>query len=82
LVAREPIISIDEERRRLAWAATGGRTTHYNAVVEVMPLGERTRVVWTTDLLPHDMAVPLGAMQDQALAIMKLTLERRVASSS
>jgi hypothetical protein len=77
LVAREPIITIDEQRRRLAWAATGGRTTHYNAVLEVVALGERTRVVWTTDLLPHDMAAPLGAMQDQALSIMKATLERR-----
>ncbi|HVQ26102.1 MAG TPA: SRPBCC family protein [Planctomycetota bacterium] len=76
LVAREAILSCDDERRRLAWNATGTPATHYNAVLEVRPDGERTRVVWTTDLLPHAMAGQLGEMQDQALAVMKKTLER------
>ena len=77
LVARESIISIDDARRRLAWNATGGRATHYNAVLQVASQGNGSRVVWTTDLLPHDMAGPLGAMQDQALAAMKRALDRR-----
>lgn len=78
LVAREPIISVDDQRRRLAWAVTaGGRTTHYSTSLEVSVMGAATRVVWTTDLLPHDMAGPIEAMQEQALAIMKETLERK-----
>lgn len=77
LVAREPIISVDDQRRRLAWGASGGRTTHYNAVLEVFAAGAGTRVVWTIDLLPHEMADPVGAMQDQGLAVMKRTLERK-----
>lgn len=31
LVAREVILSLDDEHHRLAWNAEGGRTTHYNA---------------------------------------------------
>jgi len=75
LVAREPIISADDERMRLAWTAEGGRTTHYNAVLQVRVNGEGAQVEWTTDLLPHEMAAPIQAMQEQALRIMKQTLE-------
>ncbi len=77
LVAREPILSVDDERRRLAWSATGGRATHYNAVLQVLPDGSGTRVVWTIDLLPHELAPVIAGMQDQGLAVMKRTLERK-----
>jgi hypothetical protein len=55
----------------------GGRTTHYNAVLQVFPQGSGSRVEWTTDLLPNEMASPIQAMQEQALAIMKRTFESR-----
>ncbi len=76
LVAREPIVAVDEPRRRLVWGATGGRTTHYNAALEVLPEGAGSRVIWTIDLLPDEMAVPIGAMQDQAMAAMARALGR------
>ena len=75
MVAREPIISIDDARRRLAWSAEGGRTKHYNAVLQVFEHGSGSRVEWTTDLLPNEMTSPIQAMQEQALAIMKRTFE-------
>lgn len=75
MVVREPILSLDDARCRLAWSAEGANATHYNAVLEVFAHGEGSRVVWTTDLLPHGMAESIAAMQDQALAIMKKTLE-------
>ena len=80
MVVRELIISVDDQRRRLAWTAMGGRTTHYNAVLEVLADGSGTRVVWTTDLLPDEMAEPVAAMQGNGLAAMKETFERRAAS--
>ena len=76
LVVREPIISVDDERRRLAWTAIGGRTTHYNAVLEVLADHSGARVVWTTDLLPDEMAAPVAAMQESGLAAMKKAFER------
>jgi carbon monoxide dehydrogenase subunit G len=78
MVVREPIISVDDQRRRLAWAATGGSTTHYNAVLQVRTDGAQTRVAWTIDLLPDDKAAAVEAMQTKALAVMKQTLERTV----
>ena len=77
MVLRELIISVDDQRRRLAWTAIGGRTTHYNAVLEVLAERSGTRVVWTIDLLPDEMAEPVAAMQENGLAAMKETLERR-----
>jgi len=75
LIVREPIISIDDRRYRFAWAAEGGPATHYNAVVELAALPDGCRVGWTTDFLPDDIEPTISAMQDEALAAMKRTLE-------
>src|SRR5215831_4337904 len=45
LVAREVILSLDDTRHRLAWNAEGGRTTHYNAVLEAFAKPDGTRVM-------------------------------------
>jgi carbon monoxide dehydrogenase subunit G len=76
LVVREAIISVDDERRRMAWTAEGGTTTHYNAVLQVFPEGAGSRVVWTSDLLPNEQAEAVAAMQDLGLAAMKKAFEK------
>jgi carbon monoxide dehydrogenase subunit G len=75
MTVREPILSIDDERRRLAWGAVGGRATHYNAVMQAIADPAGTRVVWTSDVLPHELASVLGPLQDQGLATLRATLE-------
>jgi carbon monoxide dehydrogenase subunit G len=77
MVARELLVAIDDETRRVAYAAVGGRATHHNASMQVFAEGEaRCRLVWITDLLPHDLSGPISAMIEQGSAIMKQTLER------
>src|SRR5262252_3207510 len=68
VVAREEIISVDEERRRVAWNSVGGRLSHYNSSAQVLDEGSRTRVVWISDLLPDDMAPAVGAMMNMGTA--------------
>lgn len=76
MVVREPIVSIDDAAHRLVWSAEGGRTTHYNAALEVMAgAGAATRVVWTVDLLPDDMAPAIAAAMDAGMSVMKKTLD-------
>jgi len=76
LVARELIVDIDDEARRLAWSVVGGRMTHHNASAQVFPNGEvGSRFVWIADLLPHEVAPGVAAMMDQGLAVIKRTLE-------
>lgn len=77
LVARELIVDVDDEARRLAWSVVGGRMTHHNASAQVFPDGEGgSRFVWIADLLPHEVAPGVAAMMDQGLAVIKQTLER------
>jgi carbon monoxide dehydrogenase subunit G len=75
MTVREPIVSNDDARRRLAWTLEGGSTQHYNGVMQVFAEGSGSRVTWTSDLLPNAAQEAIGAMQDQGLATMKKTLE-------
>ena len=76
-VVREPIVDLDDEARRLAWAATGGRLTHYNASMQVFPEdGGRSRVVWIADLLPHEFKGYVAGNIEKGLDLMKKTLEQ------
>jgi carbon monoxide dehydrogenase subunit G len=78
LVARELIVDVDDEARRLVWSVVGGRMTHHNASAQVVPDGEgRSRFVWIADLLPHELAPSIADMMDQGLAVIKGTLEGR-----
>jgi len=78
LVARELIVDVDDQARRLVWAVVGGRPSHHNASLQVFAEGERrSRVVWIADLLPDDLAGPIAGLIDQGMAGMKKTLEGR-----
>lgn len=76
MVMREPIVSLDDERCRLVWGAQGGQLDHYNAALQLFDEANGTRVSWTSDFLPDAASAQVGAMQDQALATMKRTLEQ------
>src|SRR5919109_5186588 len=48
LVARERLVTVDDEQCRLVYSVVEGRPSHYNAAVQVFPEGEgRSRLVWT-----------------------------------
>ncbi|WP_338864775.1 SRPBCC family protein [Myxococcus stipitatus] len=74
-VVREPIVSLNEEERRLVWSAEGTPMTHYNGAVQVFADGAGSRVVWTADFLPHDAAAVIGPMMEAGMAAMKKALD-------
>jgi carbon monoxide dehydrogenase subunit G len=77
LVARELLVDIDERNRRLAYAITEGRTAHYNASLQIFDAADgRTRALWIIDVLPDEMAGPIGAMADHGVAAMIRKLGR------
>ena len=78
MVVREPIVSIDDARCRLAWGLVGGSLTHYNGVMEVLADRAGCRVRWTSDLLPDELVGAISAMQDQGLEALKQTFEPQV----
>ena len=75
LVARERLVTADDEECRLVYAVVEGRASHYNAAVQVFPEGDGSRLVWTIDLLPNDLAPAIGGLMDHATGFMKKALE-------
>ena len=76
MVVRELIVDVDDEHRRIAWSAVGGRLTHHNASAQAFPAGDgRCEVVWIADLLPHSLQPAIATMIEQGLGAMKRTLE-------
>jgi carbon monoxide dehydrogenase subunit G len=77
-VARERLVGIDDDARRLAYSVADGGlgSTHHNASVQVFDVGDgRSRFVWVTDVLPHELESAIGALMDQALVVIEKTLE-------
>ena len=79
-VARELLIDCDDARRRLAYAIVSERMKHYSASVQVTADGDaRSRVLWTVDVLPHEMAPYINGQMDQGVFAMQKALGRAAA---
>jgi carbon monoxide dehydrogenase subunit G len=74
VVAREVIVEVDDDARRIVWSATGTRLSHHNASTQVFPEGGKTRVIWIADLLPNNMKPAISAMIDAGAAAMQKAL--------
>jgi carbon monoxide dehydrogenase subunit G len=76
-VVRELIVDLDDKARRLVWSAVGGRLTHHNASAQVFADGDKSRLVWTADLLPDELAGEIRTMMEPGAAAMKKAFEKR-----
>jgi hypothetical protein len=77
MTARELIVDIDDESRRVVWSAVGGSLTHHNGSAQAFAATDgQTRVVWIADFLPNEAASQIGPMMDQGMAAMKTALDR------
>jgi carbon monoxide dehydrogenase subunit G len=75
MVLREWIVDVDDDARRLVWAAVEGRLTHHNGSIQVFPEGNTCRLVWQADFLPNELKSPIDALMQQGMNAMKQTLE-------
>ena len=75
MTAREEIVSVDDDSRRLAYAIPRGRFLHYQGTVDVEEDGAGSRLVWTIDLLPDEFADGVRAMMRQGADVMRATLD-------
>jgi hypothetical protein len=75
-VAKELIINIDDENRRLAYAVCGSdRLSHHNASFEVRGEGAGCRIAWVADILPDSAEPLIRSMMEQGSVAMRKTLE-------
>ena len=76
-VAREVLLGVDHERRRLAYSIDSERLAHHSAAFQVLDAGEgRSRLVWTVDVLPDAMGPYLSERMDAGLVSARATLGR------
>ncbi|MFN0220682.1 MULTISPECIES: SRPBCC family protein [Paenibacillus] len=79
--AREFIVSIDEEERRMAYAVKEGRMPllHHHATFQVFPNDNNgSKLVWITDFLPEQLAKEIQVRVDRGAEVMKKTIEAEV----
>lgn len=75
MVVKELILDVDDTRRRVAYAAVGGRTTHHNASLQVFAAEPgHSRIVWTLDFLPAELAPAIGGLVAAGAAAMQRSL--------
>ncbi len=75
LTARELIVDVDDQARRLAYSARSERLKHHSASFQVFPEGTGCRLVWIADVLPHEASSAMAQMMDAGLAAMRKALE-------
>ena len=75
MVVREDIVSVDDAARRVVWAIVGQQFHHYNGAAQVFDDDGGARFVWTTDLLPGELAGHVEAMMDAGIGAIKKTIE-------
>ena len=74
MVVKELIIDIDDEKKRVAWSAVGGRLSHHNASMQIFADGDGTKAIWIADLLPNELAGAISGMIEQGLGAMQRAL--------
>ena len=76
-VARELFVDCDDARKRLVYAIHSERLKQHSASVLVVADGDaRCRVLWTADLLPHEIAPYISSQMDKGAAAMQKALAR------
>ena len=79
-VARERLVAIDDERRRIVYAVLGDtlRPEHDNASMQVLPVEEGAcTLVWIHDVLPDELADPIRSAMQDASRVITAALEGR-----
>jgi carbon monoxide dehydrogenase subunit G len=76
-VVRERLVALDDDARRFAYTVVDGPfdTTHHNASMQVFADGAGSRLVWVTDVLPDQLAEPIGQLMDLGAAAMRRALK-------
>jgi hypothetical protein len=76
MVVRERIIDIDDQRKRIAYAAEGPPFTHHSASMQVFAEADgRSRFVWISDFLPASIAESVAPLVDEGCRALKRNLE-------
>jgi hypothetical protein len=78
--ARELLVTMDEERRRLVYAVVSERVKQHSASIQILADGDnRSRMVWIADVLPDEIAPYIDGQMDLAALAMQKQFRREAA---
>jgi hypothetical protein len=76
IVARERIVAVDDERRRIAYSVLGDRFDHHSASMQIVPVDQSScRFVWISDFLPDERAQLVQALMEQGSRALAKNIE-------
>ncbi len=77
MVAKELFLGCDDDQRRLAYSVRTERFTHHSASFVVSDRGDGTsRLTWTADVLPDEVAPTVAGMMEAGLQVAKPVVGR------
>lgn len=77
VVAKELFLGVDHEQRRLAYSVQSERMAHHSASFQVIDEGGgRSRLIWTADVLPEEIAPYVAGMMAEGLKAAQDVLGR------
>jgi hypothetical protein len=79
---RELIVAVDHDARRMAYTVLGGQRmalAHHHASFQVFDDGDgdRCRLMWITDVLPHRLEAEVRARVERGVVEMREAIETR-----
>jgi Polyketide cyclase / dehydrase and lipid transport len=78
--ARELLVTMDEQRRRLVYAVVSERVKQHSASIQIFADGDnRSRMVWIADVLPNEIAPYIDGQMDLGALAMQKQFRRNAA---
>jgi hypothetical protein len=79
-IARELLVTMDEERRRLVYAVVSERVKQHSASIQIFADGDnRSRMVWIADVLPNEIGRYIDGQMDLGALAMQKNFRRNAA---
>lgn len=76
-IARELLVTCDDARRRLVYAVESERVRQHSASVQIVADGERSRMIWITDVLPNEIAPYIESQMEAGAAAIRKAFSRK-----
>lgn len=78
-VAREVLVTCDDARKRLVYAVASERVKQHSASIQIIADGDRSRMIWITDVLPDEIAPYIDAQMELGADAIRKTFARGAA---
>jgi hypothetical protein len=79
-IARELLVTMDEERRRLVYAVVSERVKQHSAAIQIFADSDsRGRMVWIADVLPNEIGPYIDGQMDLGALAMQKNFRRNAA---